>query len=1409
MPSSPNFTDFTRLPERFFYRGIQLLPQDALTEGKLAWALNIRSYQEGTITIREGWSEVSDGPLDVVSIHSLFRLNDTTPYATVDARRFAGVDTNLFAAAVAAPGTAVTFSSAVNGFSGNPLTGVVSTPWDSPRPYLYIGDSAQLRKINTDLDDYPVGIASPEDEPEATYAAVQTTYLNTIGGASPSLWSSYGVATPASPTPLPISDRINTTVSEILYDLGTNPSMASIALTDMEAVIPGIDIVLGASNEEVIVEEVHPAIAPTTIAAIIYDVGSTGLCTIQPTGSFTMGQVEAAVPADVQARYTAEGVAPPRVTVSRTVDYPVDSLIEINATEVVRILSVSLGPDGTMSFRCTTAGTYAAGNSLTGIASFRAFVNTAVAAASAAVADCVTNTITCGDAEVAEVGGIQSPMSGGSRNWGLVGNRASQPDDYIRFGIRVSSLSYVQSVRLLLNVSDDDGGGGSDFLHNYYFYEWRQNDLIAAIQVTAGTPTALVSTEQAGAVQQGQVDAYYQDQYGYNTTVEGGVVRRGPRGIMPGPAAPPKGPKGTISDEDRAAMLERQARARAQQADNNVSVGSAISRQLAVGNDQWIVLQCRLGDLSRVGTEQTLTLNAILGAAVTVQALGTTDPITISYSDCYMTGGYGPDVSMTWNPYVYRYRYRSTITGARSNPSPPMRAGIKPHRGRVVLFPFVSDDPQVDVIDWYRFGGALARWAYVGTSDNGGSPEQYTDDFADEQIESGATLSFDHYQPWPITDLPRTVVCNVAGNAVSRVSGDLFDTRWAEGSAIIVDGRATALYKQPDSTSLLFVKDSCGDGTSVTVTLPGATILSQPLASVWGGPLENTVYHFACGDPSDPGVLHWSAGNDPDSTSDRYTLYVTDASDPLVNGFFYDGQPYVFSSTRLFRIIATGDPDSAFRVIETACTRGLWSAWAFCVTPYGTVFLSGDGVYLTESGSEAQPLSDPDLRPLFPQDGSAPQTVRNLDPIDFTVTGSLKLTYVDQLVYFDYVTTAGDLRTLVYDPRVKGWTPDQYDLAGVTARLSESATTGPEVHSALVGCDDSNVYLMDATKTTDVLTDIQWAVWTRWPNAGDPRSFKQWGDAILDMNPGGSVNGIEVTPVIDYGNTALVSTTLGALDTVRYPYIVEIGEDSPSWGDGVWSRNLGLWIEGAVQACDEQRPLLYLWEPSFAQKQITVARRATDWSDLGYMGAKFVQGVVIRANTFGVPKTVYVQYDDAVNDSPAAIITLVINHDGEETKAYPLSTSGWDPFIAQLVRLQGADDVDWALLEWRFVWEPAPELATQWETQYTTHDFPGFLHVFDGVVAYLATTTVELVVEYENGQSGTYTLPSTAGEYNRIRVIFESDKGRAVRYRWTSDEPFRLFKQDCSVRVQGWGVPGGYQVVSPFGGPSRVDGAGI
>jgi hypothetical protein len=515
-----------------------------------------------------------------------------------------------------------------------------------------------------------------------------------------------------------------------------------------------------------------------------------------------------------------------------------------------------------------------------------------------------------------------------------------------------------------------------------------------------------------------------------------------------------------------------------------------------------------------------------------------------------------------------------------------------------------------------------------------------------------------------------------------------------------------------------------------------------------------------------------------------------------------DGIPYVHSTKRLYRILPDGQ--GGFIAQETNCLRGLWSPWFCCKHPDGGWFFGHkDGLYFTRGGGAAEPLTIPDLQPLFPQEGTNPEAIRNLNPIDFTQTDRLRLSFVDQVLYFDYLDTQGESHSLVFEPRYGRWTPDVYAV-GVIVRNGED---GPTVHDQILASEDGNLRQVDSNSLIDVNTagdfvDVPWAVWTPWDSADDPRAFKQYGDAILDMNPGGTLAGVTVTPVITNGNVALVPQIVGAGGTLRDTFMIDVSQ-----GIGQWSRNFGLWIEGVLQACDTQRPLLYLWEPSFLWKNVSIINRATDWEDLGYKGLKFIQGVVLRANTFGLQKLLEVQFDGPLA-APQVALTLPIFHDGEVTVAYPKEDIGWNPFQAQLVRLIGVDDVPWVLYDWRFIWEPAPEAATQWETQYTTFDYPGFVTVRDGVMAYASNAQVEVTI-WHDANTQTYTLPDTGGEFTRVYMPCVAMKGKYVKFQWSSTLPFQLVKPDCSVRVQAWGLPGGYAVHSPFGGPSRDDGAGI
>lgn len=1361
--------DYQRAIQRFYYEGVSLLPEDALPPNKVSYALNVRSYEPGTLGPRYGLiRQIDNGPLPG-AVNSLFRLNDTTLFADVTApqRRFGGAGTVVFEVA---PGdnTAVTVDT---GYSGNPLTGVVMAPINSARPYLYIGDSARTRKFDGYLNDFSIGLPAPSAPPSAVLQAINTTFLEDINGIG---WAAYGSAA-AAPT---VQSRVNTIITQLIYDSGA-AGFASVSLSSMVNVTAGSRLLIDA--EPIIVQDILPAVASTTIAAILYDVGTNGPCSIQPVGSFSQGQLEIPLPDEVRRRYEDLGLpAPARITVSRPVDFPVNSLIQLGGGEVVQIQSVAIGADGTMSFRATTAGTFAAGNAIVGIPCFRADLESAHAIGAPVVANCQETIVTppTGDPFVA---GIQSGITAGPRNWAIITgptNQASTPSDIIALCVRVSQMVYTRYVRLQLNL----GSNTPVYEKNYFFYEWRANDLFSAIQTAIGNSTALISEAQTGAVEQGQQDAAFRPGFGQETAIR-------PRGVAPppGPASDGTGGRGTAPSE-----IEQ----RLQATDGFVTVGSAPSRQLALGNDQWLTLQCRVGDLTRVGTDSTLTLASITDCAIVAQfdEADPAAPITFQVSDAYLTGGYGPDVGATRPPYVYRYRYRSTITGEYGNPSPSMRAGVRPHRGSVLLTGVTSAETQCDIIDWFRFGGALARWAYVGSSPNA-SPT-LLDTREDRQIDGGETLRVDHYQIWPSYDLPRMGTCNIAGTSVERVSGDVFDLRWAPDSGIIINGRATSLYRSPSSSSRLEVIDNVGSGTGVTFSLPSPTLLAQPLPYIWGGPIGNVSFLFACGDIADPGRILWSHGNDPDSSSDRNTLVVTSASEPLMNGFFYDGVPYVFSSNRLYRIIPTFGQISDFRSEETPCTKGLWSPWAFCVIPEGVCFLAKDGIYFTQAGGEAQPLTDPDFSLLFPQDGVQQSAdVRTIGAIDFSRINQLKLTYVDSLLYFDYYDEDADGHTLVYNFETKAWTPDRY-RSDVGARIGEP---GPQVETHVIGTESGFLYQFDGAALDDAGVSFNWAINTPHVNGGDARTLKQFGDTVVDGVPGG---GYTATPVINNGTTALAATVVPN-GIVRNTQIVELVA-----GDGTLSQNLGLRITGVSASGDPARALLYYWEPAFIPKAESIARRATDWEDLGYKGAKFIQGVIIRANTFGAQKAVQIQFEGG-----HVGVSLTLLHDGETQYAYPVQPDTWTPFVAELVRLIGVDANPWTLLDWRWVWEPAPEAATLWATQPTTFDQPGFIAMTDVVLAYQAFCPVTLRV-YHQDSFEDYEFPASTvvGDQVLYRREYQrciAAKGKWIRYDAFSDAPFRLFKRDCAIRVQAWGNPSGYLVTTPFGGPSRADGAAI
>lgn len=110
--------------------------------------------------------------------------------------------------------------------------------------------------------------------------------------------------------------------------------------------------------------------------------------------------------------------------------------------------------------------------------------------------------------------------------------------------------------------------------------------------------------------------------------------------------------------------------------------------------------------------------------------------------------------------YDWRYTYRSSVTGAESNPSPEMAAGVACTNNAVQVTVAASADPQVDEIRIYRRGGSLPDgWLLTTTSANVSGI--VTDNNSDDEISLEEPLREDAFVPFPSTD--------ASGNALYEV----------------------------------------------------------------------------------------------------------------------------------------------------------------------------------------------------------------------------------------------------------------------------------------------------------------------------------------------------------------------------------------------------------------------------------------------------------------------------------------------------------------------------------------------------------------------------------------------------------------------------------------------------------------
>lgn len=1313
---------YKRKNQRFISLGVDFNhPVDLLPAGKYPFLSNVRAFQEGRLEGRPGLTKINSTDLADANINSIYRMND---YVTGSFLRFLGAGTSLYVGQNS-------FTPVASGFSGNPLSYVPYLPIQAVNDFAYIADQNKMLKVNASGTVYPMGIQPPNQIPSAELIPPGYVTPNLFDATSPfnvaGTWGNSGSSTTPVLNRAGVQRLNGVTLGTILYVAG-NPGWAAIVPVGGNTgdIVSGMRLDLGGTNEFATVEEVHRAFAAgsLSVANVIYDFGATGLCTVAPSSSIA-------------------GLAR-------------NSMVQLGS-EWIRVISVTSGPNGISSFRCSTLTTHVFGETITlpPTGNFWIYLNNIHVPGEAL--QCSTQSYFINPGSSGGSGSIYSNAGLGSvYHFGIAGNRPLSPDDYIHLSTWIDHPEFVQQCQVILDVD-----AGTTNLH----------------AATDGTRNAYIVTLRASNFQQ-YVSNQQTSDAERTTSIQLDLQTQ--TGVqLATPLAPP-----TALGSNQASLPVDVAGT--QDAVPPLPVLGSASSQMFTGASQWTEFRWKIADFLRIGADQTVDLTVVKAIILNFTV---TNNIFVQMAGMWAGGGYGPDSGNGLTPFQYRYRYRSSKIGSMSLPGPALRSGITALRQGVILQGVSSSDPQVDKIDWERLGGANITWNYLGTSDNA-TPNLLDDQFS-AAIKASAPLETDTYQPFTVSGPSLLGVGNISGTAISLTSGSV-DLNMSIGTKVIINGITTEVYALPASTTLFHVAESLGFGTNVSISIPEPILAAHPLPAIWG-PFQETL--FGAGNAFDAGSVYFTKATDPDSSSDTNRISVGSPSEMMMNGCVFDSKNYAFSECGFYQIIQSNGP-SPFTYIPIANGKGLIYRWGFCVGPK-IWFIAKDGIYET-SGGPPVCISN-DLGTLFPQGDN--QGMDILFPNGATIRAintrlPMRLEYFNSYLVFTYTDSQGFNQRMFYDTKLQGWYPDVLAVSPA-CHYTETGfnASNQAVYNLLMA--GTNGFLYSCTGNSDDGINISSRMMTPAWDGEDPRTNKIQGDAVFSLYTKGVTVSIQA-----WGNN--YNTSLAPAKTyVTLERDLTVAYDMPL---DTLAQNIGYDIQFSSNA---QSAELFFWEPSWLDRPEDTYLRATDWDNAGYDGDKFLQGFILEADTGGVPKTIRLQVDER------AIEDYVVTFTGQGEQPFVLVPA----FTGHLFRIVPLTDNFWRLFSIKWVWEPAPESTTYWETQTTSHDIAGYQFLKDGYIAHQSTADITLTIIVD-GVAFNQVIPSSQGAYNKDYVIFSNLstrmlKGRLFKYVLSSTKPFRLFQRDSEVRVHPWSSVrsltgfGGYEVKQPFGDVSRVGGARI
>jgi len=196
----------------------------------------------------------------------------------------------------------------------------------------------------------------------------------------------------------------------------------------------------------------------------------------------------------------------------------------------------------------------------------------------------------------------------------------------------------------------------------------------------------------------------------------------------------------------------------------------------------------------------------------------------------------------------------------------------------------------------------------------------------------------------------------------------------------------------------------------------------------------------------------------------------------------------------------------------------------------------------------------------------------------------------------------------------------------------------------------------------------------------------------------------------------------------------------------------------------------------------------TNWQDFGSSSDKWIKGYLIEADTFNAAKTVVLDLVDADGVQQLAQNTLTLTRNGRGVYQHSFAK-----LRGRLFRLRTTDANSGKFYRWQPIFDEEPLALARWETQ--ERPFAGMAgrwqKPLEAFLALRSSAQVDWLLT-SFGAAGaslnasTYSVASTAGAKQKVRVPMNAAKGLLFSHLFTSASPIWIYREESEMLVEDW-----------------------